>query len=83
MRVNSDSASLPGRQRGVGLGVGTGGGGGGGVGGGGGLGCGSSPVRKLTLQVPEGARLIQSPGITRQYSGWAHTHTLMHAHAYK
>lgn len=72
MRVNSDSASLPGRQRGVGLGVGTGGGGGGVGGGGGGGGGSSSPVRKLTLQVPEGARLIQmpqSPGIARQHSG--------------
>ncbi|KAL2103945.1 hypothetical protein ACEWY4_000813 [Coilia grayii] len=70
MRVNSDSASLPGRQRGVGVGV-VGGVMGVGVGGGGGGGGGSSPVRKLTLQVPEG-RLIQlptSPGIVRQTSG--------------
>ncbi|XP_062396724.1 SLIT-ROBO Rho GTPase-activating protein 3 isoform X1 [Sardina pilchardus] len=68
MRVNSDSASLPGRQRGVGVGgVGVGMG----VGGVGSGGSGS-PVRKLTLQVPEGARLIQlpqSPGIVRQHSG--------------
>ncbi|XP_063064169.1 SLIT-ROBO Rho GTPase-activating protein 3 isoform X2 [Engraulis encrasicolus] len=77
MRVNSDSASLPGRQRGVGVGVaggvlGVGGvGGGGGAPGGGGGGGSSSPVRKLALQVPEG-RLIQlptSPGIARQSSG--------------
>ncbi|XP_062872261.1 SLIT-ROBO Rho GTPase-activating protein 3 isoform X2 [Trichomycterus rosablanca] len=61
MRVNSDSASLPGRQR-----VASGGGGGDGGGSGG-----ASPVRKLTLHLPEG-RLVHpptSPGISRQLSG--------------
>uniref|UniRef100_A0A8B9LNG0 SLIT-ROBO Rho GTPase-activating protein 3 n=1 Tax=Astyanax mexicanus TaxID=7994 RepID=A0A8B9LNG0_ASTMX len=63
MRVNSDSASLPGRQR-------TGSGGGGGIIGGGSSGN-VSPVRKLTLQVPEGRLILppQSPGATRQVSG--------------
>ncbi|XP_028848310.1 SLIT-ROBO Rho GTPase-activating protein 3 isoform X2 [Denticeps clupeoides] len=63
MRVNSDSASLPGRQRG------------GSVSGGGG----SSPVRKVTLQVPEGRLILppHSPGITRQLSGTSERrHTL-------
>uniref|UniRef100_A0A3B1IGJ3 Rho GTPase activating protein 4 n=1 Tax=Astyanax mexicanus TaxID=7994 RepID=A0A3B1IGJ3_ASTMX len=63
MRVNSDSASLPGRQR-------TGSGGGGGIIGGGSSGN-VSPVRKLTLHVPEGRLILppQSPGATRQVSG--------------
>lgn len=63
MRVNSDSASLPGRQR-------AGSGGGGGIIGGGSSGN-VSPVRKLTLQVPEGRLILppQSPGATRQVSG--------------
>uniref|UniRef100_A0A8B9LKD1 SLIT-ROBO Rho GTPase-activating protein 3 n=1 Tax=Astyanax mexicanus TaxID=7994 RepID=A0A8B9LKD1_ASTMX len=58
-----DSASLPGRQR-------TGSGGGGGIIGGGSSGN-VSPVRKLTLQVPEGRLILppQSPGATRQVSG--------------
>uniref|UniRef100_A0AAR2LTK5 Rho GTPase activating protein 4a n=1 Tax=Pygocentrus nattereri TaxID=42514 RepID=A0AAR2LTK5_PYGNA len=61
MRVNSDSASLPGRQR-------TGSGGGGMGGGGSGSG---SPVRKFTLQVPDGRFILppQSAGATRQVSG--------------
>ncbi|XP_056590012.1 SLIT-ROBO Rho GTPase-activating protein 3 isoform X2 [Triplophysa dalaica] len=61
MRVNSDSASLPGRQR-------TGSGGNSvGVGG-----CGSgSPIRKLTLHVPEGRIVLppQSVAVARQISG--------------
>ncbi|XP_051961559.1 SLIT-ROBO Rho GTPase-activating protein 3-like isoform X1 [Xyrauchen texanus] len=59
MRVNSDSASLPGRQR-------TGSGGSSiGVGGSG------SPIRKLTLQVPEGRLILppQSSAVARQLSG--------------
>uniref|UniRef100_A0AAR2J7A8 SLIT-ROBO Rho GTPase activating protein 3 n=1 Tax=Pygocentrus nattereri TaxID=42514 RepID=A0AAR2J7A8_PYGNA len=56
-----DSASLPGRQR-------TGSGGGGMGGGGSGSG---SPVRKFTLQVPDGRFILppQSAGATRQVSG--------------
>ncbi|KAI4888913.1 hypothetical protein NFI96_028871 [Prochilodus magdalenae] len=63
MRVNSDSASLPGRQR-------TGSGSGGGSIGGGGSGSGS-PVRKFTLQVPDGRFILppQSAGAARQVSG--------------
>ncbi|XP_072512569.1 SLIT-ROBO Rho GTPase-activating protein 3 isoform X3 [Salminus brasiliensis] len=60
MRVNSDSASLPGRQR-TGSGGGVIGGGSGNV----------SPVRKLTLQVPEGRLILppQTPSAARQVSG--------------
>ncbi|KAA0706978.1 SLIT-ROBO Rho GTPase-activating protein 3 [Triplophysa tibetana] len=59
MRVNSDSASLPGRQR-------TGSGGNSvGVGGSG------SPIRKLTLHVPEGRIVFPPPpvAVARQISG--------------
>ncbi|XP_067302575.1 SLIT-ROBO Rho GTPase-activating protein 3 isoform X2 [Pseudorasbora parva] len=55
MRVNSDSASLPCRQR-------TGSGGSSGN---------VSPIRKLTLQVPEGRLILppQSTAVGRQFSG--------------
>ncbi|KAK1801725.1 hypothetical protein P4O66_022359, partial [Electrophorus voltai] len=65
MRVNSDSASLPGRQR-TGSGSGFVGGGAGGCG---------SPGRKFTLQVPEGRVIMApqsagvSPGTARPPSG--------------
>lgn len=61
MRVNSDSASLPGRQR-TGSGGNNVGGGGSGSG---------SPIRKLTLQVPEGRLVLppQSAAVARQFSG--------------
>ncbi|XP_031421506.1 SLIT-ROBO Rho GTPase-activating protein 3 isoform X2 [Clupea harengus] len=73
MRVNSDSASLPGRQRGLGVGML-----GGGMGGGGGGGGSSSPVRKLTLQVPEGRmiQLPQSPGVRQHSVNQERRHTL-------
>ncbi|XP_050952070.1 SLIT-ROBO Rho GTPase-activating protein 3 isoform X3 [Labeo rohita] len=60
MRVNSDSASLPGRQR-------TGSGGSGIVGGNSGSG---SPIRKI-LQVPEGRLVLppQTTAVARQFSG--------------
>ncbi|XP_057175041.1 SLIT-ROBO Rho GTPase-activating protein 3 isoform X2 [Triplophysa rosa] len=63
MRVNSDSASLPGRQR-------TGSGGNSVGGGSSGSGSGS-PIRKLTLQVPEGRLVLppQSAAVARQFSG--------------
>ncbi|KAG7323087.1 hypothetical protein KOW79_012789 [Hemibagrus wyckioides] len=63
MRVNSDSASLPGRQR-------AGSGGGVVVGEGGGSGN-ISPIRKFPLQVPEGRLFYpaQSPGVARQITG--------------
>ncbi|XDV45813.1 hypothetical protein PO909_013840 [Leuciscus waleckii] len=56
MRVNSDSASLPCRQR-----TSSGGGSSGNV----------SPIRKLTLQVPEGRLILppQSTAAARQFSG--------------
>ncbi|XP_051735762.1 SLIT-ROBO Rho GTPase-activating protein 3 isoform X2 [Ctenopharyngodon idella] len=61
MRVNSDSASLPCRQR-------TGSGGSSIVGGSSGN---VSPIRKLTLQVPEGRLILppQSTAVGRQFSG--------------
>ncbi|XP_048033508.1 SLIT-ROBO Rho GTPase-activating protein 3 isoform X3 [Megalobrama amblycephala] len=61
MRVNSDSASLPCRQR-------TGSGGSNIVGGSSGN---VSPIRKLTLQVPEGRLILppQSTAVGRQFSG--------------
>ncbi|MCI4387445.1 hypothetical protein PGIGA_G00074240 [Pangasianodon gigas] len=63
MRVNSDSASLPGRQRtasGSGVVVGEGGGSGN-----------VSPIRKFPMQVPEGRLFFpqQSPGMARQFTG--------------
>lgn len=63
MRVNSDSASLPGRQRtasGSGVVVGE-------VGGSGNI----SPIRKFPIQVPEGRLFFpaQSPGMARQLTG--------------
>lgn len=63
MRVNSDSASLPGRQR-------TTSGGGAVVGEGGGSGN-ISPIRKFPIQVPEGRLFFpsQSPGVARQLTG--------------
>lgn len=62
MRVNSDSASLPGRQR-------TGSGSSGSIGGG--NSGNMSPVRKLTLQVPEGRLMLppQTTAVARQFSG--------------
>ncbi|XP_051517727.1 SLIT-ROBO Rho GTPase-activating protein 3-like isoform X2 [Myxocyprinus asiaticus] len=59
MRVNSDSASLPGRQRTSSGGSSIGGGGSG------------SPIRKITLQVPEGRLILppQSSAVARQVSG--------------
>ncbi|XP_027026238.1 SLIT-ROBO Rho GTPase-activating protein 3 isoform X3 [Tachysurus fulvidraco] len=70
MRVNSDSASLPGRQR-------TGSGGAvvvGEVGGSGNI----SPIRKFPLQLPEGRLLfpVQSAGMARQVSLHERRHTL-------
>lgn len=61
MRVNSDSASLPCRQRTGSGGSSIGGGSSGNV----------SPIRKLTLQVPEGRLILppQSTGVARQFSG--------------
>ncbi|XP_030624280.1 SLIT-ROBO Rho GTPase-activating protein 3 [Chanos chanos] len=66
MRVNSDSASLPGRQRSA-----SGGGAGAAVGG---FGSGSgnvSPIRKVTMQLPEGRLVLPppSPAVARQPSG--------------
>ncbi|XP_053499183.1 SLIT-ROBO Rho GTPase-activating protein 3 isoform X2 [Ictalurus furcatus] len=63
MRVNSDSASLPGRQRttsGSGVVVGEAGGSGN-----------ISPIRKFPIQVPEGRLFFpaQSPGMARQLTG--------------
>ncbi|XP_060751105.1 SLIT-ROBO Rho GTPase-activating protein 3 isoform X2 [Tachysurus vachellii] len=70
MRVNSDSASLPGRQRagsGGGVVVGE-------VGGSGNI----SPIRKFPLQVPEGRLIfpVQSAGMARQISLHERRHTL-------
>ncbi|XP_056102397.1 SLIT-ROBO Rho GTPase-activating protein 3 isoform X4 [Rhinichthys klamathensis goyatoka] len=61
MRVNSDSASLPCRQRTSSGGSSVGGGSSGNV----------SPIRKLTLQVPEGRLILppQSAAAARQFSG--------------
>ncbi|KAK7128718.1 hypothetical protein R3I94_017074 [Phoxinus phoxinus] len=61
MRVNSDSASLPCRQRTSSGGSSIGGGSSGSV----------SPIRKLTLQVPEGRLILppQSTAAARQFSG--------------
>ncbi|XP_077070472.1 SLIT-ROBO Rho GTPase-activating protein 3 isoform X2 [Siphateles boraxobius] len=61
MRVNSDSASLPCRQRTSSGGSSIGGGSSGNV----------SPIRKLTLQVPEGRLILppQSTAAARQFSG--------------
>ncbi|XP_046725458.1 SLIT-ROBO Rho GTPase-activating protein 3 isoform X2 [Silurus meridionalis] len=63
MRVNSDSASLPGRQRTAS--------GGGAVLGDGGCSGNISPIRKLPIQVPEGRMFFppQSPGVARQLTG--------------
>lgn len=63
MRVNSDSASLPSRQR-TGSGSSSSSIGGGNSGN-------MSPVRKLTLQVPEGRLILppQTTAVARQFSG--------------
>ncbi|XP_039507978.1 SLIT-ROBO Rho GTPase-activating protein 3 isoform X4 [Pimephales promelas] len=59
MRVNSDSASLPCRQRTSSGGSSIGGGSSGNV----------SPIRKLTLQVPEGRLILPPQSAARQFSG--------------